>query len=226
MLVVNAARGLASVIDRQETWLLYPVLFGKPEVVSDELKKSVTEILTRRGHRIPDAEQAAATLFARAKDYYEKNRPLKSDVDGMVSFWIWNATEKKVEHVEMSVPDAYRHFAWHYARQAWQIEPEQPAIQTLYVATTFEFAAYKNGLDKPIPADNREINDVAELIDIKSLEQILSESMNDGHAGAAQVAATMLGMGGNAEDLLVNHVFWCRPPLRKIAGFASSPWKP
>ncbi len=200
-LVAHAARGLA--MTTNETWPLYPSLFGSSKL-SDGQRDEIKKILERRGQKIPEPPEAAATLFARAKDYYDKNRPLKSDADGMVSFWTWNAAEQKVEYVEMTVPEAYRYFAWNYARQAWQIHPKHSQIRELYLATIFDRAAHSNGLDKPVTPDNKEIGDVTELIDIKLLERILAQSGKDDHDGTATVAAVLLGRLGSTEELLVS----------------------
>ncbi len=195
-LVLNAARGLATTISTDETWLLYSTLFRRGNTLSDKQCNGIIAILKRRGHTIPTREAAAAALYQRAKDYYEKNRPLKTDAEGKVSFWTWNTTEKKVEYVQMTVPDAYRHFAWHYARQAHELAPKQPWIRKLHLAATFDRTTHQNGLDEEKPLDEA----LLQLADTEILEEILCESMSDGHDGAALAAATLLGMKGNVND--------------------------
>ncbi len=146
-------------------------------------------MLKQRGRKIPSAKSAAATLYDRAKDYYEKNRPLKTDSEGFVSFWQWNAKEKNVEYNRMPLSDAYKHFARHYAKQAWQIDSDPPQIRKLYLATSL---------------DKGNVAEVTNLAKIDLLEQVLAESMLDGHDVAAQSAATLLGTKGGAGELLAS----------------------
>jgi len=208
-LVLNAARGLTASINAEELFLLFPIFFAQSAKlpISDEQCNRIIQTLKERGFKIPDAENAAATLFVRANDYFEKNRPLKPDSDGYIQFWNWDEKEKKPRYIRMLIPAAYRFFAYRYAEGAYRIQPEIQEIRQLYLTTLFERTAYINGLDKPLNLDESGLTGIADKMEpdqssrLKLLEQVLKDGIEKEHYAAAQAAAVLLGKQGNKELL-------------------------
>ncbi|MDR1269330.1 MAG: hypothetical protein LBK82_07375, partial [Planctomycetaceae bacterium] len=158
-LVLYAAIGLASLIRPEETFLLYPALFA-PSPLSDEQRNRIFE--TPRPHKLkfPTSEDAAAELYTRANDYFDRKRSLKAEFDGFVRFWNWDEKEKKPKYIRMLLPAAYRLFAYRYAEQAYRIKPEIRNIQRLYLTTLFERTAYLNGLDTPLDPNKTGLTEI------------------------------------------------------------------
>ncbi|MDR0869660.1 MAG: hypothetical protein LBN39_02605 [Planctomycetaceae bacterium] len=136
----------------------------------------------------------AAALAARANDYIEKNRPLRSDADGRVLCWVENGKDGKAQTALLSVPAAYREYAYRCAKQAYSLDT---AFETLYYLTAFERAAHKKEEGKEYEQEA-----VPASLSPSSLERILTESLKREQYGAAQVAATLLGEKGKAETQL------------------------
>lgn len=196
-LLKNAANGLTTALSTQEMFLLYPLLYSKSSAVSDELRKKIGTCISQKLGRKPSATEAVATLYGRAVDYCNRNRSLKVDSDGYVRFWNWSEDEKKANYIRMTVPAAYRLFAYRYALQAWRISPEgspeHDAVRRLYLMTLFDRTAHLNGLDEPLDPENGSLKDELDDLKISDLEQILDQAIEKEHYGAAKVAATLIG---------------------------------
>lgn len=205
-LVENAVRGLELSIPAQDVFLLYPVLYSVSDSISQDLKDRVEKFIGGKLGRKPAHKDAIAALYTRANDYYEKNRPLKSDADGYVRFWNWNETDEKPRYIRMLVPAAYRLYAWRYASQAYRItppdHPQYDAVRRLYLSTLFERTVYRNGLDRPLDPEESGLDGATENLSASQLEWILRDAMEKEHYAVARVAATLLGRGEDAEALL------------------------
>lgn len=207
-LVENAVIGLAAVIRAEESFLLYSAAFSISEDISDELKQKTKDIIESKSRNKISFEDAVRTLYRRAVDYTEHNRPLKSDENNMVHFWNWDEKEQKVVFVSMSIPDAYRELAYRYARQAVSLIPdddsnEYTVVEQFYLLTKFERDAYQNGLDEPLPPEISPTNMKPE-----ELETLLKKSLEKNFAGAALIILAALKQQAedgkvSAKDLLV-----------------------
>ncbi len=189
-LVGRLAKSLAKSLPVNDSFLFYAPMFD--ERLTPEVRNEIGEIVAQRTGRKPTALQAAVELYQRAKDYSEKRRALKSDADGYVRFWNWNAEESKPTYIRMTPPAAYRTFAWRYASLAHQILPNDPEIDKLYLKSLFERTAHLNSLDTPI-GDATELKKDAGELSRLGLESLLSESIASEHFGAARIAAELLG---------------------------------
>lgn len=203
-LLKNAAKGLATVFAPQEMFLFYPLLYSKAEAVSDELRQEIKSYVNQKLGRTPSIKEAVASLYTRAVDYSDRNRPFKVDSDGYVRFWNWNEDEQKAKYIRMTVPAAYRLFSYRYARQAWQISPEDSpehdAVRRLYLTTLFDRTVHLNGLDEPLDIENGNLKNELDGLKTVDLERILNESIKKEQYGAAQVAATLLGRQLKGEE--------------------------
>ncbi|MCL2710524.1 MAG: hypothetical protein FWE95_06565 [Planctomycetaceae bacterium] len=140
-LMYRAARGLAASVSPQESFLLYPFLLNdncsEEKKLSEAEREAIKNILAQRRITIPSHEQAAAILFERATDYFERRRPLRTDADGMVAFWFGGIVVGGeeitagfsvpgilgfyIDHDSCSVEHAYLMFANQYYGQSLEI---------------------------------------------------------------------------------------------------------
>jgi len=97
-------------------------------------RDAVKNILQQRRIAVPSQEQAAAILFERATDYFERRRPLRTDADGNVSFWIWvPGIEGGIQNFsQYDIETAYRYFAFKYYSQSLNILPSESANREVY----------------------------------------------------------------------------------------------
>ncbi len=198
-LISRAAKALDKILPNEEGFLFYAPMFD--EQLPAELRNEISSYVERRQDSKPTAEKAAVVLYKRAKDYFEKNRGVKTDADGYVKFWNWDANEFKVKHIRMLVPAAYRLFAWRYASLAHQILPDDDGIKRLYLLTLFDRTANLNGLDTPLGDDPSKLRVAAAELSVAQLEAMLKEGIESEHFAAAQIAATLLGER-NVDELL------------------------
>ena len=197
-LIGRTAKSLDKFLPQDQAFLFYAPMFGQ---LSDELRGEIGTYVEKRQGSQPTAEKAAVVLYKRAKDYFDKNRALKSDAEGYVRFWNWDAVENKPKHIKMLVPAAYRLFAWRYASLAHRVLPDDDGIKRLYLLTLFDRTAHLNGLDTPLGDDPAAFQYAFGELTTAQLETVLKEAMASGHFAAAQIAATLLGER-TADELL------------------------
>jgi CheY-like chemotaxis protein len=208
-LAANAALGLARSIHAEETFLLYPILLA-PSSLSEQQQHKIIQILQNRQLKLPNTENAAAELHARANDYFDRKRSLKPDFDGFVRFWNWDEKERKIKYIRMILSAAYRFFAYRYAEQAYRIKPEIQEIQRLYLTTLFERTAHLNGRDTKLDPNTTGLTNILAKTEPQPqqqrlrLEEILQFAIRKEHYAAAQVAAQLLGMLNDKESLKSN----------------------
>jgi len=189
-LIARTAKSLDKFLPREQAFLFYAPQFD--EQLPDDLRKEIGTYVERRQGSKPTTENAAVVLYKRAKDYYDKNRAVKSDAEGYVRFWNWDAGENKPKHIKMLAPAAYRLFAWRYASLANRIRPDDDGIKRLYLLTLFDRTAHLNGLDTPLGDDPATFHAAVGELTTAQLETVLKEAMESEHFAAAQIAATLL----------------------------------
>lgn len=198
-LVSRTAKALDKFLPREQAFLFYSPMFD--EELSDELRNEIAKYVEKRQGTKPTAEKAAVVLYLRAKEYFEKDRAVKTDVDGYVRFWNWDAKENKLRHIKMLAPVAYRLFAWRYASLANKVLPDDDGIKRFYLLTLFERTAHVNGLDTPLGDDPTILQTAAGEVATAKLETLLKEAIESEQFAAAQIAATLLGER-TADELL------------------------
>lgn len=200
----NAARGLVASAPPQDAFLFFPLIYDDATDLPDELRKNIETRIRQSAGRLPTAEEAAATLYHRAKDYYERSRTLKTGPDGYVRFWNWDAGEGKPRYIRMLLPSAYRLFALRYAGQAYRLQPDDPTIHRLYLAALFDRAVHLGGLDGPVDWQKTGVADALEETTPERLRQVLQDGIDSQHYAVAQAAAQALGERGEASELLAS----------------------
>lgn len=203
----SIVRGLSVSTSYRDSFLFYPLLFSHSDAVSKELRELVRRIVKEKDGRIPTRDEAVATLYTRATDYFEHRRPLQSDEEGVVRLWNWNEEKDGVESLRIQLPDAYRLLAFRYASQAERIvDPEgdnRKQVRLLYLTTLFEKSATQNGLDTPLDTNSdTELSEALKGSDRRLLETILLDAIEKEYDGAALVAVAALKTKGDAKQLL------------------------
>ncbi len=162
--------------------------------------------LTRLVGRAPTQREAARLLADRAKDYFDRRRPVDGVVDGMVDgnveTWSWDAGKHQCTSKSVSAARAARTLAARLAREAHALDPDDPPTRLLYLTTLLEAAVYENGLGKPLKQDKGTPLAEAAARGIAVIEEVLEHAMAGGHPAAATAAAHILGEIGTAEALL------------------------
>lgn len=199
-LVVEAIKTLVDLNARDAVvWLVGPS--ASPQT-DPAVRAAATGALAKWVGHVPATGEAARLLAGRAREYFQGRQPLKSDEQGLVAIWSWDAAAKSPAVKRYPADAAVRLEAARLATNAFRVDPQDPQIQLLYLATMLEKAAYEHGLDHALPGGPGTPAAVAAGFDRGVLEALLVDTMHSGHTPAAAAAARILGTKGTAEELL------------------------
>ena len=152
--------------------------------------------------RLPAQREAAEYLAFKASLYQQRRVPMVSDAEGTVRVWLWDPAQKQSVLEPMPVDDAALTFAARLARDAYQLDQDDVAVRRLYLGTLLEAAAYRNGLDSPLPSGDGTAYAEAAALGVDALYDFLSHAIQHGPVPAATSAAQILGDIGTAELLM------------------------
>gem|GEM_PF-1882341 len=196
----HAARGLAASVTPMEAFLLYQFVFN--DDIPEAERATVQNILQQRRITLPSQEQAAAILFERATDYFERRRPLRIDGNGNVSFWHRNSDDG-IEYLSWeNIETAYLYFATNYYGQSYFILPKtsanDKAYNLAYMLAILE--SLHTGIEEfPNPPSS---NFSYGIRNMEEGEQLLQMTLERDRFGAAFGAIAFLGLSilGNEKD--------------------------
>jgi CheY-like chemotaxis protein len=180
------------------TLLLAPAL--SPES-PDEVRQSAQAALDRLLGRVPTEGEAAATLYRAARHHYDAQNPLNPDAENLVEVWHWDDAQGAPVSKRMLADDATLRIAARLSGDLFKLMPDSRQAQRLFLGSRLEAASYEAGLDQPLPQGPGTAHDDAVRQGPDAVEDLLSESLTDGHPRAATAAARILGEIGSAEML-------------------------
>ncbi|MGQ9573985.1 MAG: hypothetical protein ACUVUC_01580 [Thermoguttaceae bacterium] len=172
------------------------------QTAGPELRAAARRAVIKLLGDVPTPQQAAGRLAERARRYLEQAEPLPADLSAMVRIWSWDEQARQPVASALPADQARRWFAARAARDAYAILPENAELRRLYAMAILEEAAYRNGLDKPLPMDRHGPAGQCAALGLSVLEDALARSIEQGHCGAAAAAARILGWQPEAERLL------------------------
>jgi hypothetical protein len=193
--------GVLSGINSRKTaiFMLRPCLAdnGDPEV-----REAAAAALKRLIGRLPERADALWELIDKAESYLNQRTPIQTQSPDAVTLWSWDKQTKQCVSRICTTEDASRSLAARLARDAFQLAPKEPRVQSLYLTAAFENAAYANGLDKTLFQGPGQIAKQFAGFDAKAIEAALAYALAHKRAGAGTIAAQLLERFGNAEELL------------------------
>ncbi len=232
-----AAEALVDTVPPQDAFLLFSLFYGEKNSLPEDSRQKMEAKIRNSAGKLPTRDEAAANLYDRAKDYYDRARPLKTDADGNVSIWFWDAKATCPKNAAMPLPAAYRHLALHYAEQAYRLTPDNTVFELLYYAALFDKTVPEP--DAPLDWQSPDwtlldgtvsgLENILAAVTPKKLQQVLQFGIESQHDNVALVAAMALGRIKieDSEWLPLNNGKLA--PIKRwvvlIAGFALPPWK-
>ena len=179
--------------------LLRPCLSEKSEPAMREAAATSLRQLTGA---VPSRAEAVRQLSNAATEYFERHTPIEPLAPGeKTELWRWDAVGRKCVARPFTPSALARTTAAQWARDAYAIAPDNPAVRILYLAATLEAAAYDNGLDRPLSKQDPAIVE-AKRFGAKTVEEVLQYAMSHGYTAAATASARLLGQIGKADELL------------------------
>jgi hypothetical protein len=127
--------------------------------------------------------------------------PVAGVIDGKIDLWRWDEAKRVCVSRSGTPDDAARALASRWARDAYEISPQQRDVQRLYLAATLDQAAYQKGLNRPLDEKDPAFT-LAKAFGPEAIDDVLEYAMSRHHPAAAAAAARMLGQIGKADALL------------------------
>lgn len=197
---VEAIQALAAMEAREaNVFLLAPCTSAQSPV---EVRAAAESAFRKLSGRIPTKSEAVHILVSQAKLCFAGRLPVREEQPGQSRMWFWDDAKRQLVARLSTTADAIRVLAARLARDAYTVDPEDPSIRSLHLATTLEQVAYENGLDQPLKSEPGSVVASAAAFGAQTLESVVELGMTSQHAAAATAAARILGQIGKAEDLL------------------------
>lgn len=170
------------------------------------MREAARTALLKLVGRLPTQSVAVRLLTDRANAYFNREQFVRTDVEGQVELWRWDAEKQQCVSRRVSAEDAALAMAARLARDAYLLDPEDAApedaqVRQLYLASMLEAAAHERGLDEP-PAEDDATAAEAIQAGIGAIENAMRYAIGIDHPVAATEAARILGKIGSAEELL------------------------
>ncbi len=204
-------------LEAKEAMLSLFVPFVSPKS-TPELRESARAALLTIAGKMPTVNETEIMLRKRAAEYFDRQRPLKADIDGRVELWQWDAQTKQSVPVQYLADEASAALAGRVARDLLELFPDNLQYRRWHLVGIMDGAAYRAGLDQPVAKDPGSPYDVAKQQPVRSIEDALEYAIAQDHIPAATVAAQLLGEIGHVNMLTSNGASPC--PLVAAAGNA------
>jgi len=177
-------------------WLLATALDGsQPEPV----RQAANAALKKLRGGVPSPTDAAQWLAKQAGEYFEGRVPLRVQPNGGVETWVWDPAQNGPVLKYLTPQGVSLLRAARLARVAHEVRPQDEEIAVLWLASQLELAAYRNGLENPLPMDKGSPAARAAAAGPDMLERVLRYAMERNHPVAATAAARVLGQMPRAE---------------------------
>ncbi|MHB8901437.1 MAG: hypothetical protein ACYC6Y_22025, partial [Thermoguttaceae bacterium] len=195
-LKTQAIRTLAGIGARRAVpFFLAPALAPGTDA---ELQTIAQRGLVTFGRTVPEIPLASRMLVEEAENYLGGRIPLHQDLEGNVTVWTWDpAAGRPVSSLRPARAAAMLYAAW-LTEDAWQLNPKDPEIRTLYLTCLLEQAALTAGLDKPLPIAEDSPAGKAAAQGLEVVEEVLGYAIDHDHVCAAITAVRILAERGSA----------------------------
>ncbi|MCS7304583.1 MAG: hypothetical protein NZ602_05680 [Thermoguttaceae bacterium] len=200
-LKAEAAMLLAQ-MEVQEAVLPLQVL-AVAETSSPPLRAAATQALRRLKAQMPSSpREVAELLYRRAFHYYTGQRVIPTDLEGRTRLWQWEPAQGRPVGQYLPVHQVRLRRAAQWARQAYELLPEDPRIRLLYLTTMLEEAKYSQGLDKPLAMGKDTPGDRAASFGLETLEAALRFALESRHPVAATAILEIMSRLNPSEAFL------------------------
>lgn len=165
----------------------------------EPVQRAANAALSKLRAAAPPPTEAAQWLAKQAAEYFDGRVPMPVLPHGGVESWVWD-TARNAPVLKYLTPQGVSLIrAARFSRVAHQLRPQDEEITVLWLATQLELAAYRNGLDNPLPMDKGSPAARAAAAGPEIVERVLRYAMERNHAVAATAAARILGQMPRAE---------------------------
>jgi HEAT repeat protein/DNA-binding response OmpR family regulator len=172
-------------------------LYASP-ASSDAVRRAAEQALFDLHGKTPTTGEAATFLHNETEAVLSGDRLLETNADGRALVWFWDAANGVPAARSVSPEQARSHLAAQLAQRLFELSPSDPAHRRLYLTALLQAAAYRVGLDNPLPREPGSAFAAAAGMGSQAVEDALAYAMANGYAPAATIAAEVLGEIGDA----------------------------
>ncbi len=214
---MRAARLLTQMGRASDARFLLPMLFDAN--LTDMERREVAGMVQTLTKNVPTPDNAAATLYTMATNYFRGKVPFMTDADNNVSLWVLGEGSQVPKFVTMTEAEASRHFAEKFARYAACLDPKKAAYRQLWLVAYFDLKGAELTSDESIlQIDAKLLQTMLTGLSVDDVESALRMALQQDHAIAARVAAELLGEFGDVDEVLYKR--GSQSALVKAVGFS------
>ncbi len=178
--------------------ILVPLVSPKS---SPELRAAAESALVALYHKAPNKSEVEQILRRQTVEYFNRQRPLKTDPDGKIELWHWDAQKKESVAAMYFADEANVAIAGRLAQGLHELFPQNEQYRRWYLTGILDAASYRAGLDKPVAKGAETPYEIVKQLPAKEVEDILEFAVKNDHIPAATVAARVLSETGHLEML-------------------------
>lgn len=142
-----------------------------------------------------------ARIKAQALEHFQNRYPWKTEADGTVAVWSWDAGAEGVAEARLSPAAASTQLGLHFARQALLLAPEQADIQNIYLNLLFAAEAGQVGWFDPLPIGPGSAYNLALSLGPDTTLSVLQTALQKKRTGPAIMALRVLARTASARHL-------------------------
>jgi HEAT repeat protein len=151
--------------------------------------------------KVPTPAEAETLVRRQTAEYFNRQRPLKTDLDGRVEVWHWDPEKKQSVAAHYLADEANVALAGRLARDLHELFPKNDQYRRWYLVGILDSAAYRAGLGHPVAKGPGSAYEIAKGRTPAEIEDALDYALAQDHLPAATVAAGVLGEIGHVDML-------------------------
>ena len=181
-------------------YLWHPAFHSAGETeVQTAARQALVRILTSNNRQAarPSEHMAGVELQRIARQLFYRQMEPPVTEEGEVVLWNWSDEAGTVVRNALTPDQAQHYLATHFARQAFDLLPENTETQRLYLSSQLGWTVAEQGRDQLLDLNPGTPGYVALTAGEQTVTDVLAESLAAGQAGAAQAALQILGQIGS-----------------------------
>lgn len=124
----------------------------QPEIVRHRAGEALVTLTALKPDKLPKAKQ----ILTQEADRYYRHQVYRDRTTG-VPVWTWDEAKKELASHDMTPTQAEEYYGGRFAREALDLDPTYEPAQVVLTSLVLEKAYERSGLDKPLPAETREL---------------------------------------------------------------------
>lgn len=166
---------------------------------SQAARTAIANILSasNQSARRVTADMAIEELRRMARGLYYGQYEVPVTDEGQAVLWTWNNDAGTVVRETMTPERGQQYLTLKFARQLWELSPDNPESQRLYLGSVLGWTVAEQGRERPIGLTPDAPGYTAMLSGEQNVTQVLADALAAGQSGTAQAALQILAQIGS-----------------------------